>query len=48
MGENDELGYKTLNFDNLSVEVNDDENAVEKGEQEAVLHNWMKGWGEFG
>ena len=41
------LGNKPLNSDNWSIEVNDDENAVEKGEQEAALHNWMNEWGNL-
>ena len=41
MGEMDNgFGNKPLNSDNWSVEVNGD--VVEKGEQEAVPHNWMK------
>lgn len=47
MGENNELGlgYEPLNSDNWSTEVNGD--VVENGEQEVVLHNWMKEWSDL-
>ena len=49
MGENNELelGYEPLNSDNWSTEVNVNEEDVEKGEQEDVLHNWMMEWGDL-
>ena len=49
MGENNELGLgcEPLNSDNLSIEVNVNEENVEKVEQEAALHNWMKDWGDL-
>ena len=48
MGEMDnelELGCKSLNLDNWSIEFNED--VVEKVAQEAALYNWMKGWSDL-
>ena len=42
---NNNFGYEALNFDNWSIEVNED--VVEKVEQEAALYNWMKEWKDF-
>ena len=39
---NNGFGYEPLNFDNWSIEFNED--VVEKVEQEAALYNWMKEW----
>ena len=54
MGEMDnelELGCKSLNLDNWSIEFNEDivenENVVEKVAQEAALYNWMKEWSDL-
>ena len=49
MGENNELGLgcEPLNSDNWSCSIEVDDDVVEKAEQEAVLHNWMKEWGNL-
>ena len=44
MGENNAFGVKPLNSDNWSCSIEVDDDVVEKVEQEAVLHNWMKEW----
>ena len=47
MGENNCFGNKPLNSDNWSCSIEVDDDVVEKVEQEAVLHNWMKEWGDL-
>lgn len=46
MGEmNNGFENESLNLDNWSITVNDD--VVEKVEQDAALHNWMKEWADL-
>ena len=48
MGEMDDgFGNKPLNSDNWSCSIEVDDDVVEKVDQEAVLHNWMKEWGDL-
>ena len=44
---NDGFWGKPLNSDNWSVEVTVNEEDVERVEQKAVLHNWMKEWSDL-
>ena len=42
---NNGLVYEPLNFDNWSINFNED--AVEKAEQDIALYNWMKEWADL-